>query len=349
MISAILLLATQLSAQTAKARLESAIRDVRAAAATEEKLSSNWKDLGPMITTQLEASQKDLQAGRYFSAVEKLGRAKVLVDSSRSARRAEAEGKAGLAAAAKKATGSLSAAKPVAAAGTDEPAAVRAMIENARFRGPVMLQAAGAYGEATDPGSGFFYLGEGESHLAFAKLVHSLGFTRSGSPMPARSPGPELAELQSQTNQTFKPPLSQELHSQFIRLNAALKSAEELDAAGLYYGALYQYLDAMQAFAALKSAGQPLADVHTLRGQLDAAAATLAKSTRDVSIPLLFVQRAQSALSAEKPEEAFVRASAAIVNAVLPAYEAFEKQPARMATAPENRVIDVTLVRWPYT
>jgi hypothetical protein len=124
-------------------------------------------------------------------------------------------------------------------------------------------------------------------------------------------------------------------------MNAAVKTARELDASGLFAGAAYEYLRAVEGLAVLEgSPGE--ADV---RAEVAAARATLTASARDDSLGLLFVERAEAGLA--EGAAAGAASAAAIVRSVLPAYRALAEAP---APSPADRAaVTVTLVRWPYT
>ena len=144
-------------------------------------------------------------------------------------------------------------------------------------------------------------------------------------------------------NAAFVPPRSIERHSDFIRLNAALKTARELDASGRFAGAGYEFLDAIEQLGLLL--GAPADPAGTVRRRLDAERSALASGSRDDSLGVLFVERAESALA--RGGEGGTAAASVIAASVIPAYGAMlEPSPARPAA---DAAVTVTLVRWPYT
>ena len=337
-------------AQSSQQRIETAIAELREASAAEEKINPKWKDFGPDLTARMGDAERDLRAGRLYSALEFLGRSRIFLEANRSAARAAQEGMTGFTPVWQKAhAGNPANVKYVATASSTDPAIVRALSQSARLRGPVLIAAAGSYAEVTDAEAGFYYVGEGEANVAWSRAVGTFNMRTSGRPWQARSLSPELVALQAKVNDAFKPPLAQDKHALFIRLNSTLKFAEELNAAGLYFGALQQYLDATQSFTSLRTAGDKPPEPQGLRDALSEAAARLGKSSQDPSIALFFVQRAQSLLEADQPSEAYIRAAASIVNGVLPAYDAVLKSAPTVTDSAVPRVVDVTLVRWPYT
>lgn len=349
-VFALLLANASASAQTPQQRIESAIADLRAAAAAEEKSNPQWKDFGADLTARIGDAERDLRAGRLYSAVEFVGRSRIFLEANRSGARAAKEGMEGFQSEWNKAhSANPTNVKFVVTPDSTDAAIVRAFSQSAQLRGPVLITAAKSYAEVTSAESGFYYLGEGGANVAWSRAVRVFDLPVTGAPWQARSLQTELAVLQGKVNALFKPPLSQDKHPVFIRLNSTLKFAEELNDAGLYYGALQQYLDATQTFTSLQASGESLPDVAALRATANEAAERLSKSRQDASIALFFVQRAQSLLASDQPAEAYVRSAAAILNGVVPAYDATLAPAPTLAAAPTQRVVDITLVRWPFT
>lgn len=346
----LLLTAMCVAAQTPQQRLEKAIADLRSAAAAEEKSNPNWKDFGSDLTARIGDAERDVRAGRLYSAIEFVGRSRIFLAANHSATRAAKEGMAGFESEWQKAH----AAHPenvkfVVTANSTDPAIVRALSQSAQLRGPVLIGAAKSYAEVTSAEPGFYYLGEGGANIEWSREVRTFDAATTGAPWQARSLQTELAALQAKVNALFKPPLAQDKHAVFIRLNSTLKFAEELNNAGLYFGALQQYLDATQTFTSLQASSEKTPEVGALRSAAVEAGERLSRSPQDPSIALFFVQRAQSLLSMEQPAEAYVRAAAAILNGVIPAYEAVLKHAPALAASPAQAAVNITLVRWPYT
>ena len=226
----------------------------------------------------------------------------------------------------------------------DAPAAVRALAESAQGQVVPLVEASRAYAKVTDAATGFFYLGQAAGYTGFAASAAQLGLARRGSPAVLRSWTPELQQIQQATIAAYQPPRSVDQHAAFIALNAQIKLASELDERRAYAGALYAYLDAVQQLGVLDLA-PPTEDARPRLRRL-VAAAEKRSSGRDQSIRELFVQRAAAALQA--PDDAAWAKARAIVERVLPAWDAAQKGGTGRndAAAPELRV---TLVRWPYT
>ena len=162
---------------------------------------------------------------------------------------------------------------------------------------------------------------------------------------------PEIRRLQDEIIAVYRPPRSVDQHAQFIRINSALKEAGDLEAAHLYAGALYKYLDSLQAFAALNAAKPGPEKAEALHKELAQARERLASTNSDHSIAEIFLQRAEGGLDSAQPKEEYAQGllkAQVIVDQVIPAYfAALAKQDE--LPAPPAKAITVTLVRWPYT
>lgn len=195
--------------------------------------------------------------------------------------------------------------------------------------------------------SALYYDGEGKGQAEFSAFCSTLDLPRKVSAFPLHSILPELQQLQTRVVAAYRPPLSFEHHADFIRLNATLKLAGELDAAKLYAGALYQYLDATQQFALFDTAIPAGPKQSRLRKSLQKMSTDLGGSQQDQSIAQLFLERAEAGL-ARSPDPAGWVTVETIVEQVLPAYFAVLKaSPPSEHQAPAE--VTVMLVRWPYT
>ena len=337
------------AAQASEARIEAAITAARAAATDEQNSNPSWKEFGPDLLSALERARAARESGRLYLALEELGRARTILTANHFAARAAKEGMGGFEKAWEAERAQRERVKVVSHRDTPtSPAVVLALVESAQSRSPTLLSAAKAYAGVTNAEAGFYYLGQSVADAEFAAAAPTFGLRATSKRLRVRSIANSLAALQARVNDAFRPPRSIDKHPAFIRLNAALKTATELNDAGYYYGALYHYLDATQLFSTLMASDTAAPAAEPLRAELTSAAGRLAGMQEDASVALLFVQRAQALLAPEKPEEAAVRRAAAIARDVLPAYENALKNPAA-APGSVARVVDVTLVRWPYT
>ncbi len=243
------------------------------------------------------------------------------------------------------------------------PAAVRAIAETAEGQTKILLEASRAYAGVTNAGAGLYYLGQAKAAAESAIFCSGLRPSGEAAPLPLRSVSPEIRQLQERTVAAFTPPRSIQLHTEFIRLNATIKLAGELDAAGLQAGALYQYLDALEQLGRLDAASLDAARRSALRGETAALDRQLRGSPTDSSIARLFLERAEEHLAGgtgsargtggtgakeAAPSADDWKAIAVLVERVLPAYFSFQK-PAPSQNQRASQPITVTLVRWPYT
>jgi hypothetical protein len=225
------------------------------------------------------------------------------------------------------------------------PAAVRALGESARPRVRVYYDASLEYGRSTTPDSGLFYLGSAQAERDFAAFARRLSAPTVLKPPPVRGLEAELDALEGELLASYRPPASIDKHGDFISASAAVKEARELDAAGLRYGALLRYLQAVLRAAPLRAAGRSDAAVTARR--LREQEARLADGNVDHSLGRIFLEAAQSDL-AEHAADGAAATAAAVVSDVLPRYFAALGPPPPRAARSAPRVT-VTLVRWPYT
>jgi len=231
------------------------------------------------------------------------------------------------------------------------PAAVRALSETALARAVPLMDGGRGFATATEPKDGLFYLGQAQGEVEFARFCASLHFARKANALQRRSLLPELHNLQEKTNAAFVPPRSIELHPRFIQLNSTLKLAQELDAARLYSGALYQFLEAVRNYGMLTAVPPDGKGKSSLKIAIGSMQKKLEASERDDSIAQLFVERAGSQVehaAGKAPTADEWRSAQVIIDQVLPAYFA-TLQPASPQQRESGKTVDITLVRWPYT
>ena len=148
---------------------------------------------------------------------------------------------------------------------------------------------------------------------------------RGGGGRPAlRSLGPELDALEREMLSAYRPPASIDRHPQFIAASSALKTARELDAAGLRYGALLRYLQATLRFAAVReparspsppSSGAPF-DASGFARKREESRASLREET--TAWAASFSSWPTPSWPTDPPQGAAT--AAAVVNDVLPRY-----------------------------
>jgi hypothetical protein len=223
------------------------------------------------------------------------------------------------------------------------PAAVRALTEAALPQSRVFYDASLEYGRNTLPEYGLYYLGAARSAAEAVELCRSLSGPVGEKPSPFRSPRVEIEALEGELLAAYRPPLSIDRHQDFIAASSLLKEARELEAAGLFRGALLRYLQAAQRFAPLRPA--PPLEAARVIAELRGLAGRLSAGHVDHSLGRLFLEHAQESLSASPPDLA---TAAPIAADVLPRYFAALEPEKPSPPQPEPRVT-VTLVRWPYT
>jgi hypothetical protein len=311
--------------------------------------AGTWKDVKHMVSETLNSSEAALDRGRLYLSLMELGRSERLIvaasygetpetDSSAFERQWTDE-RARLA----KYTSAENAPKEWKA-----PLAVRALEEGARGQVMPTIDAAKAYAPVTELKFGQHYMGEARGLADFSRSLREMHFAAVPAAPKVRSVAPQLSELQRKANAAFRPPLSRDKHSEFIRLNSMLKLSGELDSAGLYAGAWYAYLLAVTQYSTLNAAPVDAAKRNSLK---ERAAAELqrAESGSDDSLRRMFVEQAEAALMKSAPTADDLSRASAILNDVLPAYAELVRGTTKIAPANATQLATVTLVRWPYT
>lgn len=340
----------------AAARIKAEIQRLQLAAKAKPAADANWKNLLPALERVLARAERNADAGRLYLSLEDLSTARQAFRSVEAVKEKPAVAQGDLAGFEKEwraVRGELAALDKTARAQSwgKTPAALRALSEAEQGTTMVLIDASLAYAGASSVADGMAGIGEAQAASQSAAFSSSLGLTSSSTPLPLRSVSPELRRMQQRVNDAFKPPRSIELHSRFIRLNATLKLAGELDAAGLHAGALYTYLDGVQQFALFDAAAPDEVQQTRLRQAVAAARTATDKAQRDDSISLIFLERAEAAMAGAPdtpPTPDDWKKAAAIVDQVLPAYQDVLRAP----PVPETKIasaVTVTLVRWPYT
>jgi len=232
-----------------------------------------------------------------------------------------------------------------------KPAALRAVAEASWVESRALYEASKPYAAATQVQYGLYYLGRSRGNAEYSLFCLGLNLT-SAKPAPTyRSLAPEIEVLQNRVIAAYQPPASIDHHQEFIQLNAAIKTAKELDAAKLYFGSLYKYLDAVRMLALLDAKTPDTQSASELADEASSLRKDFAAATVDDSIGEIFVQRADAALDAFRADNkdiARLKAARVAIETVIPAYLAAIEKPLP-AVVPAGHIINVTLVRWPYT
>lgn len=340
--------------QDAASRIKSQIDHLLQALESESVSRPEWKEAKPDIAESLQRADDALHAGRLYLSLEKLADAWSLLRATENATRKTEEellreGLPGLESGLQKVRLELTTfEKQTAQMKWDAfRVAVRALAENAQGRAMPVLEGGHGFAILGDYASALYYAGQAKAGAEFSDFCRSIKLLRETAPFPLRSISPELLQLQERVTAAYQPPRSVEHHADFIRLNATLKLANELDAAKLYAGALYQYLDATQQFARLDAVAPSAAKQSEVSKSLQKMRSQLGVSQHDESIGQLFVERAEAGLTKSRSGDNWIAAET-IVEQVMPAYFASSKaSPIPEHSAPAG--VTVTLVRWPYT
>ncbi len=227
-----------------------------------------------------------------------------------------------------------------------QPAAVRALGEVAIPQVREYYVPSLDYARNTMPEEGLVYLGTAQAEQELVDFCRRLSAPSRLQAPPLRPLRAEIEALQSELLKGYRPPASVEKHGAFITANSTLKEVRELDAAGLRYGAMQRYLDAVQMVALLRPAPPKLAP-DVLRQRLRDFDARLSTGGVDHSIARMALEGAQDEVANARPD-ASPAASTAIVTEVLPRYLA-ALGPAPPEPPRLKPQVTVTLVRWPYT
>jgi len=313
-------------------------------------------DIASSAQASLKAAEEALHSGRFYLALERLAQATDLFEGVQEIAAKTDSVQSGMPAfeaewaGASQELATLSR-QVQAAKWSRSPAAVHALSEASLGRSVPLLDGGRGFAIATGPHDGLFYVGEARGEARFANFCASLPPARKRRPWTARSLLPELLALQAKVDAAFQPPRSIEQHPRFIALNSTIKLARELDSARSYYGALYEYLEAVRHFAMLDAAPVDPARQPELKTIIDQESRKRTGSSRDDSILELFLQRAASQAAhpdGSAPTADEWRSAQAIVTRVVPAYDgAMKAAPPLSQTT--GKTVDITLVRWPYT
>jgi hypothetical protein len=359
------MLTPMLADQSAPAKVEAEINHLRKSLAAKPDSDPQWKDAKIAIGKVLQQASDDARDGRLYVSLERLSDALGSFRGiERSAEKTDDEllkgGLPGIETELKKARLELAASdqRSRQEAAANFPAVIRALSEKAEGEAANLIEGGRGFAVINDSAdadrvnnfsSALYYVGSAEAQSEVAAFYESLGLPRNAAPFPPRSVSPELQRLQERATAAFQPPRSVEHHADFIRLNATLKLAGELDAAQRYAGALYQYLNALQQFGMLDAVAPNAAKQSELKRDIEKMRHELSASKQDSSIAQLFLERAEARLAkSPSPSDDDWKTAAIIVEQVLPAYSAALKSPPPQ-DRPATAGVTVTLVRWPYT
>jgi len=228
------------------------------------------------------------------------------------------------------------------------PLAVQAMLERALTQVQPHYQSGRLYGQQTTIDAGLFYLGRAKAQLEFALFCRGLDAAASGPAPSLRSLAPELEELENEVMQAYRRLGAVDKDNTFIRINASLKVAQDLERERRFSGALLQYLEVFRALEAVNSTPAESLAPDALKSLSESFRAQLSDGKTDHSVGWLYWQMAQTALESGDAND--LKQAAVILHHVAPRYF---KYLARLKEVPAPKVVarevTVTLARWPYT
>ncbi len=311
-----------------------------------------WQQIKQVSTPVLETAKTALRDGRRLWALQRLATAEPYLVASQYASGlppADLKDTAAFEAAWKQMGSTLRAdLEPPSPSTLDgvRPAAVRAIGEAALPQVRIYYDASLDYGRNTTAQYGLLQMGIALGQRDVVDLCRKVSEPSAPPPPPVRALSPELDALEAEFLAAYRPPAAIDKHDQFIGASAALKEARELDAAGLRYGALLRYLQAVLRSAPLRQAPGAL-DAQAIDERLGEFASRLSAARRDDSIGKLFLEIAQSDIQATEKGKTSSTA-ATVAQDVLPRYFAALEPASAQRPKPASEVT-VTLVRWPYT
>lgn len=343
------------AAQSARQQLTDEVARLRKLIAEQPDDGDLWKNIGPSTTTGLDRIAKDLDAGRTLVALRGLAffRTNLLAYAYLAAHLdiAKDDMKA-FDAQRQRMDGELRRAEEKYRAGQwgNQPAAVRAAAEASWGTARPLYDASRDYAAATATKYGLFYLGQAQAAVDFALFCRELHFESSAGQFAVRSFAYDTDALNGKVEAAYQPPLSIERHPDFIAINAWIKRATEMDQGRLYYGALFAYLEGVRSFADMQTAIPAKDELPGLGETHTSLVKRFDEAGRDHSIAQMYLDLAARELErAQAGEESSGRIARVLVEQVVPAYAAAVARTSVPPATPSQKVVTVTLVRWPFT
>jgi hypothetical protein len=206
--------------------------------------------------------------------------------------------------------------------GNHVPSAVSALIQISQSQVRPYYQAGRLYGLNTTLADGLYYLGLAPANLDFVLFARQLRFSRLKTPRKFSSLATKLAQLESETLQSYRTPGASGRQSEYNAVNSRLKMASELNSALMFEGALLKYLEATLYLGLINAPSAQAGDsseIDGLRTKGKALARQLQTGVVDDSIGELYLELAQHLLD-RGPDSGDLKRAHVIIHKVIPAY-----------------------------
>jgi hypothetical protein len=200
------------------------------------------------------------------------------------------------------------------------PAIVRALAEISQSQVQPYYKSGRLFGLNTTIKDGLYYLGKASANLGFAIYCQQLNFPQTLSRAKYHSLERRLQQAERETIQAFQQAKAAAEQQRFIPVNSTLKMAWELNRAGSFNGALFQYLEVCLKLGLIRGAPFDESRLSALQKQSEALRARLSVGKTDHSVALLYWQIAEQALQSQAPDKDTLKRAAVIFEEVLPRY-----------------------------
>ena len=202
-------------------------------------------------------------------------------------------------------------------------ALILALVESSKIQIRPYYRSGRLYGLNTTIPDGLYYLGLAPANLDFALLCQQLQIVRTKPLIKLRSLNAELAEIETETIQSYKRVGAGRRQPLYNQINSTLKLASELNKEAMYAGALQTYLEAGLDLGLITALDVKATELARLRVRNKSFERRLKDGTVDHSIGLLYWEMAQSALDQATNGGLIqneLKRAAVIVQDVLPRY-----------------------------
>jgi hypothetical protein len=203
------------------------------------------------------------------------------------------------------------------------PVVVKALAEISQSQVQPYYKSGRLFGLNTTIKDGMYYLGKASANLCFAIYCQQLNFSQTLSRVRYHSLERQLQQAERETVKAFQQAKTAAQQQRYIPVNSTLKMAWELNRAGSFSGALFQYMEVCLKLGLIKEAAFDEPRLSALHKQSESMRVRLSVSKTDHSIALLYWQMAQQALqrqAVDKVNGDALKRAAVILEEVLPRY-----------------------------